>query len=64
MSRPSGVCNGMPCYTDQDRTDIDAEIVLKTAEVAVDTAKLTLSQAELSQLQTEKVAAQTNSCTC
>ena len=64
MSRPSGVCEGQPCYTDQDREDIDAEITLKAAEVAVDSAQLTLSTAELAQLQAEKSTAESNQCAC
>lgn len=62
MSRPSGTCNGQPCYTAADKAEIAAEKADKEAEAADLQAQLELVNDEIAALSHEAMTANANSC--
>lgn len=53
MARPSGTCNGQPCYTPADRAEIVAEKVVRQAELDVLNAAVTAKSGQITALDTE-----------
>jgi len=62
MARPSGTCNGQPCYTAADKAEIDAEIVVLESELIVVQAEVTAINQQLATLSHERMQANANSC--
>lgn len=62
MARPSGTCEGHPCYTVADKQAIDAELLVAQAELIVAQQDLATAQSAVYALQMEKMQAQYNSC--
>lgn len=64
MARPSGTCGNppVPCFTAQDRADIDAELIVAQAELIVAQAEVAQAQAAVNQLMMEKMQAMMNAC--
>jgi hypothetical protein len=64
MERPSGECEGQPCYTVGDRAAINAEIAVCQAELIVLQAEANAKMAALMVLQMEKMDALMSPCAC
>lgn len=78
MTRPSGSCEGQPCYTDEDEAEIAAELTVANGELTVLNGQLTVLQAgvtakqmeimqkqtQIMELQDEQMTAITNHCPC
>lgn len=62
MPRPSGTCNGMPCYTAADRDEIAAEIADLNAEKTDLNAQITVINQDLAALEHEQGDAMRNKC--
>lgn len=76
--RPSGMCNGVPCYSQDDHNAIDSEKATADALVIVRNATVVVKAAELivatdarddavdlaAALAAEKISANQNTCQC
>lgn len=76
--RPSGMCNGQPCYNSADHSAIDSEkaaadalVIVRNAEVVVKAAALIVATDErddavdlAAALAVEKTYANNNTCQC
>lgn len=62
MARPSGTCNGQPCYTAQDRAEIEAEIANLNAEKTDLLAQIDVINTDLVPLEHELGDAVRNAC--
>lgn len=76
--RPSGMCNGVPCYSSADHAAIDSEkatadalVIVRNAEVVVKAAALMVATDArddavdaAAALAAEKISANQNTCQC
>jgi cob(I)alamin adenosyltransferase len=62
MARPSGECEGQPCYTQGDIDEINAEITVCQAERTVLQQDLDAKDQQIMDLQNELATAQMNAC--
>lgn len=62
MARPSGTCNGQPCYTPGDIAEIEAEIAVLNAEKVVLNAEIEVINQSLVPLEHELGDAVRNAC--
>lgn len=62
MARPSGECNGQPCFTAGDRAEIEAEIAVLNAEKTGLNAEIEAINQQLVPLEHELGDAMRNAC--
>lgn len=62
MARPSGTCNGQPCFTAGDKSAIDAEMTVLEAELEIVQAELAAINQQIAVLSMERMQANANSC--
>lgn len=62
MAGPTGTCSGVPCWTQSDKDQLQAEIDNKTAERDDLQAQLDVANAELNALYGQQAESQMNSC--